>query len=142
MNTQKPEVTITRTLDAAPETVWRAWTEPEHLAQWLPSTPVESITWDVREGGKYQYTMVNHETGQDIVTGGTFLEVSPLTKLVFTWGNPGDPDAPVVTVSFTESGDTTEMAFHLVGFEGHPGDGFVYDGWSTTLDDLAGLVAA
>ena len=46
------EITITRAFDAPRELVWRAWTEPEHLARWwgtrgLDDAAVESITIDV-----------------------------------------------------------------------------------------------
>ncbi|ALC91491.1 ATPase [Bacillus sp. FJAT-18017] len=138
MTTSAPEFTITRILNARRELVWRAWTEEKQLAAWLPSTPLESITFDVRKGGNYRYTMVNTETGEEFPTGGTFLEVVPFERLVFTWGYPDAPieNSPVVTLSLTELGDHTEMIFHLRGFAGHPGDQYVYDGWSDAFDDL------
>lgn len=49
-------------------------------------------------------------------------------------------DSPVVTLTLTEQGDRTEMMFHLRGFAGHPGDQYVYDGWSNTFDNLATLL--
>ncbi|WP_375091238.1 hypothetical protein ACDZ29_12250 [Peribacillus sp. RS7] len=42
--------------------------------------------------------------------------------------------SPVVTLTLTVHGDRTEMIFHLRGFAGHPGDQYVYDGWSDALD--------
>lgn len=142
MNTPAPEFTLARTLDARPELVWRAWTEEDELAGWLPSTPRESISFDVREGGRYRYSMVDADSGEEFLTGGVFLEVAPFERLVFTWGDPGDPvdAAPVVTVSLVAEGDRTELTFHLRGIAGRPGDGFVYDGWFATLDDLVAHV--
>lgn len=138
MSTSPPEFTISRTLNARRELIWRAWTEERELAHWLPSTPLESISFDVRKGGLYRYTMVNIETGEEFPTGGVFLDVVPFERLVFTWGYPDAPieDSPVVTLTLTEHGDRTEMNFHLRGFAGHPGDQFVYDGWSDALDTL------
>ncbi|SDT43445.1 Uncharacterized conserved protein YndB, AHSA1/START domain [Paenibacillaceae bacterium GAS479] len=138
MHSSAPEFTITRTLSKRPELVWRAWTEEKELAGWLPSTPLESISYDVREGGRYRYTMVNAETGQEFHTGGVFLDVVPFERLVFTWGYPDDPieGSPVVTLTLAEHDDRTELIFHLRGFAGHPGDKHVYDGWSGTLDNL------
>lgn len=52
----------------------------------------ESISFDVREGGRYRYTMVNKETGQEYPSGSVFLDVIPFKRLVFTWGYP---DAPI-----------------------------------------------
>ncbi|WP_309479691.1 SRPBCC family protein [Brevibacillus agri] len=68
-----------------------------------------------------------------------FLDVIPFERLVFTWGSPYDPveGTPVVTLTLTAQGERTEMIFHLRGFAGHPGDQYVYDGWSGTLDNLA-----
>jgi len=137
MSTFTPEFTITRTLNARRELVWRAWTEQKELAAWLPSTPLESISFDVREGGHYRYTMVNNKTGEEYLTGGVFLDVVPFERLVFTWGHPNDPDSPVVTLTLTEQGDSTQMIFHLRGVAGHPGDKYFYDGWSGTFDNLA-----
>jgi uncharacterized protein YndB with AHSA1/START domain len=91
MPISEPEFTITRTLNARRELVWRAWTEEKELADWLPSTPLETISFDVREGGRYRYTMVNIETGEEYPTGGVFLDVVPFERLVFTWGYPDDP---------------------------------------------------
>ncbi|MBP1933190.1 SRPBCC family protein [Ammoniphilus resinae] len=138
MPTTEPEFTITRPLNARSELVWRAWTEKKELAAWLPSTPLESISFDVREGGRYRYTMVNIETGEEYHTGGVFLDVVPFERLVFTWGYPDDPveNSPVATLTLTAQGNRTKMIFHLRGFAGHPGDKYVYDGWAGALDDL------
>lgn len=138
MSTPAPEFTITRTLNVRRELVWRAWTEEKELAAWLPSTPLESISFDVRKGGRYRYTMVNNETGKEYHTGGVFLDVVPFERLVFTWGDPDASieESPVVTLTLTAESDRTEMIFHLRGFAGHPGDHYVYDGWAKTLDNL------
>ncbi|WP_029088502.1 SRPBCC family protein [Brevibacterium album] len=137
-----PEFTIARTFDAPRDLVWRAWTEVEHLAGWLHPFGVttDSISFDVREGGLYRYTMTNEETGEQYPTGGVFLEVAPQERLVFTWGSPDDSAeeaASVITLTFTEDGERTEMVFHQRGFAGAPGDGYVYDGWDEALNNLA-----
>lgn len=81
-----PEFTITRTLNAPQDVVWRAWTEEAELAQWLRPFGVstDSVSFDVRVGGQYTYTMINDETGETFPTGGVFLEVNPMDRLVFT----------------------------------------------------------
>lgn len=133
--TTTPEFTITRTFAAPRELVWRAWTDEAELAQWLRPFGVttESVSFDVRVGGRYRYTMVNDETGQTYPTGGVFLEIAPHDRLVFTWG---DPDAPVITLTFAEQRDATELVFHLRGYGGRPGDDYVYDGWAEALTNF------
>ncbi|MDN5732610.1 MAG: SRPBCC domain-containing protein [Yaniella sp.] len=139
--------TLTRTLDATPEQVWHAWTDPDAIADWWhprnTSTPRDEVEVDVRVGGHYTYTMVNDDTGERVVTGGVYQEVSPVERLVFTWGEPGsDPeDTPIVTVTLEPSGGGTHMTFELHGFAGQPGDGFVYDGWDEALDVLEEYLA-
>ena len=133
-----PEFSITRTFDVPRELVWRAWTEEDQLAQWLRPFGVstDSVAFDVRVGGRYSYTMTNDETGETFPTGGVFLEVEPMDRLVFTWGEPDAPveTAPVITLTFVANEPArTELVFHLRGFEGRPGDGFVYDGWDEAL---------
>lgn len=47
-------VIIERTLDAAPELVWRMWTDPEHFAAWYgpPGARIPIAEMDVRVGGR------------------------------------------------------------------------------------------
>jgi len=135
-----PEFTIVRTFDAPRELVWRAWTEDTELAQWLRPFGVttDSVSFDVRVGGVYTYTMTNDETDEKFPTGGQFLEVEPMDRLVFTWGEPAASveTAPVITLTFNEKGARTELTFHLRGYDGKPGDGFVYDGWDEALTNF------
>lgn len=137
---QIPEFSITRTLDAPRDLVWRAWTDESELAQWLGPFGVttDSVAFDVRAGGRYRYTMTNDETGEQFPTGGEFLEVLPQDRLVFTWGEPDTPveSAPVITLTFSPQGEQTELVLHLRGYDGQPGDGFVFDGWDEALTNL------
>lgn len=136
--------TIVRTFEATPEEVWQAWTDPDSAAQWWhpngATTPRESVEIDAHVGGSYQYTMVNDETGEEVVTGGVYREVRPFERLAFTWGDPGgDPDeTPIVTISLEPVSEGTRMTFDLRGVEGAKGDGFFYDGWDQVLDSLQG----
>lgn len=137
---QVPEFSITRTLDAPRALVWKAWTDETELAQWLRPFGVstDSVSFDVRVGGRYRYTMTNDETGEQFPTGGEFLEVLPQDRLVFTWGEPDSPveSAPVIALTFTPQGERTELILHLRGHHGQPGDGFVFDGWDEALTNL------
>lgn len=141
----KPGFTLTRTLDAPVELVWRAWTDESELAQWLHPFGVttDAVSFDVRPGGTYAYTMTNTETGEEYPTGGTFLEVVPHERLVFTWAEPGAPAdiAPVITLTFTAQGDATELDLDLRGIAGEPGDDNVYDGWAEALANLGRRLA-
>lgn len=133
---------IIRYVLATPEDVWHAWTAPQAIAQWwhLPNTttPREELEYDVQVGGSYIYTSIDNETHKRLVSGGTFQEVSPPERLVFTWGAPGfDPeDLPVVRVLIEEIDDGCYVTFELKGVSGEPGDGAFYDTWDNALTSL------
>ena len=133
------EFTITRVFDAPREMVWRAWTDPEHVAAWFGprgiTTPVSTITMDVRVGGMFELTMVSDADGTEYPSGGEFIEVVEPERL--SWRDR-DLDL-VVTVTFTDLGDRTEMTCHVLGKTGGKD---AYDGWSTMFDKLAESLAS
>jgi uncharacterized protein YndB with AHSA1/START domain len=81
------EFIITREFDAPRELVFKAWTDPKHLAQWWGprgfTNPV--CEWDVRPGGKI-YDVMRAPNGQDFPMGGEFREIVPPEKLAFSCG--------------------------------------------------------
>jgi uncharacterized protein YndB with AHSA1/START domain len=146
---------ITRVLDAPPEVVFAAWTEPDQMTWWGPdgtTTPRETISVDLRPGGFWRLTMVNDETGERYPTEGIFTEVEPPRLLRFSWGDPGhEPDqAPLVTVRFEAYGDRrTELIFELVLHDRIPDQTVrellaigIEPGWQQTIDRLRQLLAA
>ncbi|MFT4125173.1 MAG: SRPBCC domain-containing protein [Gordonia sp. (in: high G+C Gram-positive bacteria)] len=138
--TDVPEFSITRLIDAPRELVWQAWTDAAELARRLHPFGVstDGVAAEVRVGGRYSYTMTNDETGEKFPTGGEYLAVEPIDRLVFTWGDPDAPidEAPVITLTLRPLGERTELVFHLRGYDGKPGDGFVYDGWDEALTNI------
>jgi uncharacterized protein YndB with AHSA1/START domain len=78
-------IEITRVYDAPRELVWRAWTEPEQLVEWWGppgwSTPIETVTMDVRPGGDFRLTSVSDE-GVEMPVVGVYREVAEQERLV------------------------------------------------------------
>jgi uncharacterized protein YndB with AHSA1/START domain len=71
------EVRLEIDIDASPETVFALLTDPTHMKIWL----AELVEADARPGGVF------HISGpHGAAIGGTYLEVIPNTKVVFTWG--------------------------------------------------------
>jgi uncharacterized protein YndB with AHSA1/START domain len=99
-------ISITRVLDAPREEVWRAWTEPERIAQWWGkrgwSTPVSSVELDVRPGGVFRLNSINDDDGREMPLDTVYREVVEPERLVFGTSS----------VTFTDLGDgRTEMRF-------------------------------
>lgn len=136
---------ITRTINAPVEKVFRAWTEPEQLGKWFGCDQVHGATvlQDLRVGGQYRIDAACSDGNAALVTG-TFKEIVPNQKLVYTWTN-SSTEFPardtLVTVEFFAKGSSTEI--HLVhsnfaldrSAEGHT------NGWQQCLDKLAQFVA-
>jgi uncharacterized protein YndB with AHSA1/START domain len=62
MDTETPQIVISRVFDAPRELVYRAFTDPDHLAAWWGpignSLPRDEIEFDVRPGGYQRWTEV------------------------------------------------------------------------------------
>ena len=114
MTTQQKNITLTmdRTYAAPPARVYRAWTEPGEIVQWVAPNPEMDTTaeLDVREGGEYAIHMGPH------TVRGTYQEIVPSEKLVFTWRWDGaeGPGHMLVTVTLDETSDggTKMRLFH------------------------------
>jgi uncharacterized protein (TIGR03086 family) len=83
-------------------------TEPERLRRWQ----TVSARVDLRAGGEYRWTVVPGANA-----GGTFVEVEPGKRLVYTWGWEGDdalsPGTSTVTVTLEPAdGGTTVRLVH------------------------------
>ena len=63
MKTETPQLVISRVFDAPRQLVYRAFTDPDHLAAWWGLTgnslPRDEIEFDVRPGGYHRWTEVN-----------------------------------------------------------------------------------
>lgn len=104
--------TVQHSFDAPRESVFRAWTTPELFAVWFGGeqvrVPVESVTMDAREGGRWTATM-HLPDGNTIDWTGEFTELSPPDRLALTMSDRPDEYAGVpivVTLAPTEAGGT------------------------------------
>ena len=85
------DLVLERTVDVAPELVWRAWTTPDLLVQWFTPKPwsTVSVELDLRPGGAFNSVMRSPE-GQEFPNAGCVLHVDEGRRLVFTSGlGPG-----------------------------------------------------
>ncbi|WP_407570778.1 SRPBCC family protein [Deinococcus altitudinis] len=79
-----PVFTVTRTFLAPRELVFRAWTQPEHLARWMSPagmTPLGSRL-DLRPGGLFHYGLRTPD-GQEMWGKWVFREIEAPSRLVF-----------------------------------------------------------
>jgi uncharacterized protein YndB with AHSA1/START domain len=107
------ELVVTRTFDAAPRIVFKAWSDPELFRKWwvpegAPMTLL-SCEMDVRTGGNYRLEF--GFDGQSAEFFGRYLEVVPDERIVWT-NDEGDEEGAVTTVTFEDQGGKTLLTFH------------------------------
>lgn len=130
-----------RTYPAAPERIFRAWVTPTELVRWWKGPtgePFRVIAMDPRPGGAYEFEVLTC-TGSRTV-GGTYLEVSPPRRLVFTWLWNGHPETKRTTVTIELSARAdggTDLVLRHVGFPDQNMVNQHTQGWSAMLRFLA-----
>ena len=106
-----PELVITRTFRASRELIWKAWTDPKQMIQWMgprhhPSRHYEN---DLRPGGAWRSHLVPTDGSEDLWVGGVYRELVPPERDVHTEKFDDYPGESVVTGVLTESGGKTTM---------------------------------
>jgi len=108
------ELVVTRTINGPARLVFDAWTRAELLQQWwVPKSSgltLLSCEADVRVGGKYRLVF-SFKGSEPMVFFGSYLEVTPCSRLVWTNEEAGDA-GQVSTVTFEERGGKTLVVLH------------------------------
>ena len=110
------EVGVTRVFDAPRELVWKTYTEPEHLRQWMlgpDGWSMEVCEIDLRPGGAYRFAW-RKDDGSELTIAGVHREVEPPERLVSTesWG-PEWPEA-LNTIVFSEADGRTTLSITVL----------------------------
>ena len=136
---ERPSLSIVRKLDAAPAKVWRAITEPEFLKRWMApgddfKIPVAEV--ELRVGGHYHIIMHSPD-GQVHDVSGSYREIVPNRKLVYTWAWKTTPDRQsVVTIALRASGTGTELTLRHEEFADAEARDHHQMGWNGCLARL------
>jgi uncharacterized protein YndB with AHSA1/START domain len=109
------ELVATRTFNAPARIVFQAWTTPELFQRWWVPKSVGltllSYEADFRVGGKYRLVFSHPAAPEPVAFFGTYLEVTPHSRLVWTNEEGGDA-GQVTTVTFEERGGQTLLVVH------------------------------
>lgn len=137
-------VSLHRVLKASPEKVFRAFTEANALASWIPPYGFLCTVHEmnVKVGGTFRMSFHNFSTGNGHSFGGEYLEIRPNEFLKYTdkFDDPSLPGEMTVTVSLKKVMVGTEMNILQENIpEVIPAE-MCYLGWQECLDKLAKLV--
>ena len=103
------EIVVTRMVDAPARLVYEAWTKAELFRRWwVPRSygmNLAACDLDVRVGGQYRLAFLHEGTTMEFF--GTYLEVDPPSRLV--WTNEEDGGQTITTVTFDEIDGKTRL---------------------------------
>jgi uncharacterized protein YndB with AHSA1/START domain len=144
------ELVITRVFDAPRELVYRAFVDPDELAQWFApvgwSVPRDSISVDVRVGGREVFTMVNDDDPtQTSPVQAVFTEVVENKLLVATedvdMSGGTSTERFSMRLEFYDEGDKTRIVLRQGPYSPDMKNN-ARDGWESSFTKLDALLAA
>lgn len=131
---------LQRVFDVPREQVFAAWTDPDKLKRWFgpEGHSARRVEVDLRVGGRYRLEMRGAQ-GDKYVISGTYQDVQPPERLVYTWAmgeETGEGGETLVTLEFAESDGRTQVTLTHERFP----DSLVRDqheeGWALSLERL------
>ncbi len=136
---------LSRLLHARRETVFRAWSEAEHIKRWFaPETfTVPEARVEMRVGGPFELTM-RSPVGEEHRLFGTFVEIVPSTRLVIDMRVDDSTGAPLfrayTEVDFADAPGGTQLdvvqTYTLIDLSKAWMVAGAPEGWRSTLDNL------
>ncbi len=137
-------VRLHRVLATRPEKVYRAFLEADALAKWLPPNGFVCTVHhqDAKVGGTFKMSFRNFTTGKSHSFGGSYLELAPGERLVYTdrFDDPGLAGELKVTVTLKKVMVGTELSIVQEGIPDAIPTEACYLGWQESLKNLARLV--
>lgn len=107
MEQTKTVITISATINAPIEKVWKCWTSPEDIMQWNQASPdwhCPASAVDLKIGGKFSATMAAKDGSFAFDFWGTYDDILENELLMVTMG-----DGRKWKTTFASNGDVTEV---------------------------------
>ena len=136
-------VRLHRVLATKPDKVYRAFTEADAMAKWLPPNGFTCTVHhlDAKIGGTYKMSFHNFTTGQGHSFGGKYVELVPGERLRYTdrFEDPNLPGEIQVSVTLKKVSVGTEVDIVQEGLPDAIPVEACYLGWQESLRNLARL---
>lgn len=134
-------LTVERTIKAPQKDVFNAWLDPEMLQKFMVPAPGMSVSLasnEPKKGGRFDIVM---KAGEDeIPHSGTYKEIDPYNRIVFTWVSPFSIDDSTVTLTFASVDTGTHVTLTHIRFPDAEARDNHAGGWSGILDALDGAL--
>ncbi|MBD0276786.1 MAG: SRPBCC family protein [Flavisolibacter sp.] len=137
-------VSLHRVLKASPEKVYRAFTEANALASWIPPYGFLCTVHEmnVQVEGTYKMSFHNFSTGNGHLFGGKYVEIKPNEFLKYTdkFDDSNLPGEMTTSVWLQKVSVGTEIKILQEGIPSVIPPEMCYLGWQESLEKLAKLV--
>lgn len=137
-------VSLHRVIKAAPEKVFKAFTEANAIASWLPPYGFLCTVHEmnVRVGGTFRMSFHNFSTGNGHSFGGEYLEVKPGEFLKYTdkFDDPNLPGEMTTSIWLRKVSAGTEIKVLQENIPAPIPADMCYLGWQESLEKLIKLV--
>ncbi|HEY6134887.1 MAG TPA: SRPBCC family protein [Rubrivivax sp.] len=137
-------VRLHRVLRAKPERIYKAFTDADAMAKWLPpyGFTCKVHHMEARVGGSFRMSFTNFTTGNGHSFGGTYLELAPGERIRYTdkFDDANLPGEMVTTVSLKAVSCGTDLVVVQEGIPAVIPVEMCYLGWQESLEQLAKLV--
>src|SRR5690349_2548513 len=137
-------VRLHRVLATKPEKIYRAFTEADAMAKWLPPNGFTCTvhSFDAKVGGTFKMSFRNFTTGNSHSFGGKYLELTPGKRVRYTnkFDDPNLPGEMTVTVDIKQVSVGTDVSIEQAGIPDAIPVEACYLGWQESLRNLARLV--
>ena len=137
----KPSLTLKRRLKAPPEKVYEAWTQPAQMMRWWggANETARTAETDLRVDGRF-HVGFKGDNGEQHDVSGTYKEVVPNRKLVFSWAWRSTPERESqVTIDIKPDADGSILTLMHEQFFDEKARDDHERGWSFSLDQLEKL---
>ncbi len=133
-----------RVLRSTPDKVYKAFTDADAMARWLPPCGFTAKVhqMDAKVGGTYKMSFTNFTTGGSHSFGGIYLELVPGKRVSYTatFDDPNLPGEMKTSVDLTPVFCGVEIRIEQEGIPSVIPTEACYLGWQESLEFLAKLV--
>jgi uncharacterized protein YndB with AHSA1/START domain len=129
-------LTVSRLIKASPKRIYDAWLDPATMARFMfprPDMHISAAEADPVIGGRFRVVMVGD---RDLPHEGTYRELVPHSRLVFTWEAPWSAPDTTVTIILTQEGDATRVDLTHIRFLSEESRDSHAAGWAGILANL------
>lgn len=138
-------ISLKRTFNAPIELVWKAWTEPEHIAEWWSPKGIKTkvIEHEFKIGGKWKYIMPM-PNGREYIAEGEYKEIVEFTKIVSSANFKPMTEGVKIESLFKANGNKTDFTFNVI----HQTEEYkiqqekmgIMNGWGSVFERLGELL--